>query len=110
MARTNSKTNLEALRQQQLEIVRKIKEAEAEEKQKERERDERRKLLAGAEALAELEENPSGAFATTLLRRLNDRLARAADRELFDLPALPKEAKPAAAPVVEAGGVSVGNG
>ena len=63
MARTKSKTNLEALRQQQLELVKKIKEAEAEEKQKEQEKDERRKLLAGAVALAELEENPSGAFA-----------------------------------------------
>ena len=48
MPHPDSKTQLEALRQQQIELGRKIKEAEAETRRKEREKDERRKLLAGA--------------------------------------------------------------
>jgi hypothetical protein len=42
MPRPDSKTQLEALRQQQIELGRKIKEAEAEARRKEREKDERR--------------------------------------------------------------------
>ena len=117
MARTNSKTQLEALRQQQLELVKKIKEAEAKTKKEQQEKDDRRKLLAGAVALKELDANPSGAFADALLGMLKHHLTRAADRELFGLPALPKEPKPAPEPAVkpflmaEAGGGSfVGNG
>ncbi len=118
MARTNSKTQLEALRQQQLDLVKKIKEAEAEAKKEQQEKDDRRKLLAGAVALKELDANPSGAFADALLGMLKHHLTRAADRELFNLPALPpKEPKPAPEPaakpflMAEAGGGSfVGNG
>ena len=42
MPHPDSKTQLEALRQQQIELGRKIKEAEAEARRKEREKDERR--------------------------------------------------------------------
>ncbi len=101
MARTKSKPNLEALRQQQLELVRKIKEAEAEAKKEQQEKDDRRKLLAGAVALKELDANPSGAFADALLGMLKHHLTRAADRELFNLPALPKEPKPAPEPAAK---------
>ena len=101
MARTNSKTQLEALRQQQLELVKKIKEAEAKTKKEQQEKDDRRKLLAGAVALKELDTNPSGAFADALLGMLKHHLTRAADRELFGLPALPKEPKPAPEPAVK---------
>ena len=117
MARTNSKTQLEALRQQQLELVKKIKEAEAKTKKEQQEKDDRRKLLAGAVALKELDTNPSGAFADALLGMLKHHLTRAADRELFGLPALPKEPKPAPEPAVKpflmaeaSGGSFVGNG
>ena len=58
MARTNSKTQLEALRQQQLDLVKKIKEAEAKTKKEQQEKDDRRKLLAGAVALKELDSKP----------------------------------------------------
>jgi hypothetical protein len=84
---TDSKSQLEVLRQQQLVLVQKIKDAEAKAKKKEREDNERRKLLAGAAALAELQENPDSPFAATLLARLSLSLKRPADRALF--PALP---------------------
>jgi hypothetical protein len=89
MARTKSKPNLEALRQQQLELVKKIREAEAEAKKEQQEKDDRRKLIAGAIALKEHDANKSGDFATALRGLLHQKLTRPADRALFDLPALP---------------------
>jgi hypothetical protein len=101
MARTNSKTQLEALRKAQLELVAKIREAEAKEKKAEQEKQERRKLLAGAVALKELEGNPSGVFGAFLLRLLDQGLKGAADRALFCLPPLPKVPSPAPEPTPE---------
>jgi hypothetical protein len=91
MARPDSKTQLEALHQRQIELGRKIKEAEAEARRKEREKDERRKLLAGAVALAEIAVHPDSPFAITLVDLLNHGLTKAPDRSLFDLQPLPKE-------------------
>ena len=117
--RTSSRTQaeLEALRQKQLKLVKKIKEAEAKTKKEQQEQNERRKLLAGAVALKELDANPSGAFADALLGMLKHHLTRAADRALFNLPALPKEPKPAPQPAAKpflmaetGGGSEVGNG
>ncbi len=95
--RTSSRTQteLEALRQKQLKLVKKIKEAEAKTKKEQQEQNERRKIVAGAVALKELDANPSGLFADSLLGLLKHHLTRAADRTLFGLPALPKEPKPA---------------
>ena len=76
MARTNSKTKLETLRQKQLDLVKKIREAEAKTKKEQQEKDEHRKLLAGAIALKELDANPSGAFADALLGMLKHHLTR----------------------------------
>jgi hypothetical protein len=98
MPRPDSKTQLEALQQQQINLGRKIKEAEAEARRKEREKDERRKLLAGALALAEIAVSPDSPFAVTLVDLLNHGLTKASDRSLFNLQPLPKEAKPQAAP------------
>jgi hypothetical protein len=98
MPRPDSKTQLEALRQQQIELGRKIKEAEVETRRKEREKDERRKLLAGAVALAEIALHPDSPFAVTLVNLLNYGLTKASDRTLFDLQPLPKESKPQAEP------------
>jgi hypothetical protein len=98
MPHPDSKTQLEALRQQQIELGRKIKEAEAEARRKEREKDERRKLLAGAVALAEITLHPDSPFAVTLVNLLNYGLTKASDRTLFDLQPLPKESKPQAEP------------
>jgi hypothetical protein len=98
MPHPDSKAQLEALRQQQIALARKIKEAEAEAKKKEREKDERRKLLAGAAALAELAVHPDSPFAVTLVSLLNNGLTKAPDRALFSLPPLPKDAKAEAAP------------
>jgi hypothetical protein len=99
MSRMNSKSQLEALRQQQLAIAQKIKDAEAKEKQKQREDNERRALLAGAAALAELQQNPDSPFAATLLARLSFSLKRPADRALF--PALPLQVPEEAKPIEE---------
>jgi hypothetical protein len=103
---TSSKTKLEALRQKQLKLVKKIKEEETKTKKEQQEKNERRKLLAGAVALKELDANPSGAFADTLLGMLKHHLTRAADRALFGLPALPKEQKPAQKPTPTAAPVA----
>ena len=115
IVRTNSKTHLETLRKKQLELVKQIKEAEAKTKKDQQEKDERRKLVAGAVALKEFEANPSGEFATALLGLLNHGVAKSSDRALFNLPALPKEPKPApeATPapfLMASGGSEVGNG
>lgn len=98
MPRADTKTQLEALHQQQIELGRKIKEAEAEARRKGREKDERRKLLAGALALAEIAVRPDSPFAVTLVDLLNHGLTKASDRSLFNLQPLPKESKPQAAP------------
>jgi hypothetical protein len=63
MPRPDPKTQLEALHRQQIELGRKVKEAEAEARRKEREKDERRKLLAGALALAEIAVRPDSPIA-----------------------------------------------
>jgi hypothetical protein len=113
MARTNSQTQLEALRKKQLELVKKIREAEAKTKKAEQEKDERRKLLAGAVALKELEANHTGVFAAQLLGLLDQGLKGAADRTLFGLPPLAKEPSPAPTPepfLIAEGGTSVGGG
>jgi hypothetical protein len=98
MLRPDSKAQLEVLRQQQIALARKIKEAEAEAKKKERERDERRKLLAGAAALAELAVHPDSPFAVTLVSLLNKSLTKVPDRALFSFPPLPKDSNAEAAP------------
>ena len=98
MPRPDSKTQLEALHQRQIELGRKIKEAEAEARRKEREKDERRKLLAGALALAEIALRPDSPFAVTLVDLLNHGLTKVSDRSLFNLQPLSKESKPQAAP------------
>jgi hypothetical protein len=102
MARTDSKSQLEALRQQQLALAQKIKDAEAKEKKKQREDNERRKLLAGTAALAELAAHPDSPFAGTLLARLSAALKRPADRALFpglpSPPAAPDHVKPSEKP------------
>jgi hypothetical protein len=98
MPHPDSKTQLEVLRQQQIELGRKIKEAEAEARKKAREMDERRKLLAGAVALAEIAVHPDSPFAITLVDLLNRGLTKAPDRSLFNLQPLPKGSKPQAAP------------
>jgi hypothetical protein len=98
MPRPDSKTQLEVLHQQQIELGRKIKEAEAAARRKEREKDDRRKLLAGALALAEIAVRPDSPFAVTLVDLLNHGLTKASDRSLFNLQPLPKESKPQAAP------------
>ncbi|HEY4846719.1 MAG TPA: hypothetical protein VIH87_02720 [Methylocella sp.] len=95
MPRPDSKTQLEALHQRQIELGRKIKEAEAEARRKEREKDERRKLLAGALALAEIALRPDSPFAVTLVDLLNHGLTKASDRSLFNLPPLSSKPQPA---------------
>jgi threonine synthase len=117
MARQKPSDHIETLKKQQAELAKKLKEAQTKARNDAKEFQRHKNELAGAVALKELEANPSGAFADALLGMLKHRLTRAADRELFGLPALPNEPKPAPEPAVkpfliaEAGGGSeVGNG
>lgn len=89
MARTVSPKRLEAYRQQQIELAKKIKEAEIEARKAAKEELKEKCELAGAVALKEFESNPAGAFAQALLGLLNNGLAKPADRALFALPPLP---------------------
>lgn len=119
MARQKPSDQVTLLKKQQQELARKLKEAESKAREEAKEIQRRKNELAGAVALKELEANPSGAFADALLGMLKHQLTRAVDRELFNLPALPKEPKatpepePAIKPflMAAAGGVTgVGGG
>jgi hypothetical protein len=81
------------LRKQQAELMAKLKEAENKARQEAKEIQQRKNELAGGVALKELEANPSGAFAAGLRDLLLAGLTKAADRALFELPALPKASR-----------------
>lgn len=106
MARTVSTKRLEAYRQQQIELAKKIREAEAQSREAAKADGKRKCELAGALALKEFEANPQGVFATALLGLLNNGLTKPADRALFALPPLPratpdKAPEPAPQPVAK---------
>ena len=116
MARQKPSDQVTLLKKQQQELAKKLKEAESKAREEAKEIQRRKNELAGAIALKELEANPSGAFADALLGMLKHQLTRAADRAMFNLPALPKEPKaapepePAIKPFLMAGGGVTGVG
>ena len=116
MARQKPSDQVTLLKKQQQELARKLKEAESKAREEAKEIQRRKNELAGAVALKELETNPSGVFADALLGMLKHHLTRAADRAMFNLPALPKEPKatpepdPAIKPFLMADGGVTGAG
>src|ERR1700729_2268614 len=80
------------LRRQQAELMAKLREAETRAREEAKEIQRRKNELAGAVALKELDANPSGAFAVALRDLLQAGITRTAERSLFGLPALPKNA------------------
>jgi hypothetical protein len=115
MARQKPSDQVATLQKQQAELAKKLKEAQTKARNEAKETERQKNELAGAVALRELQANPSGAFADALLGMLKHHLTRAADRELFGLPPLPKGHKPAPQPAVKpflmaAGGTMDGGG
>lgn len=83
MARMNSTTELEALRQQQIELAKKIKQAEVKARQKEKADNERREQLAGRTILGYLAANPESSISKAIIAVLNTSLVRTSERALF---------------------------
>ena len=94
MARTNSKTHLEALRKKQLELVEQIRKAEAKAHKQFQEQERRKAELAGRLVLMALAIKSSSPHAASLRDLLDKGLTRPADRALFDLPPLTKDSMP----------------
>ena len=76
-------TRLDKLKQRHADLQLKIRQEQQKLVREERRKDTRRKILAGAEALAEAKE--SEAWKDRLMSRLNKSLDRESDRELFGL-------------------------
>lgn len=79
---TNS-TRLDKLKQRHADLQLKIRREQQKLQRDERRKDTRRKILAGAEALAEADRDP--AWKQKLMHRLNENLERDSDRVLFGL-------------------------
>jgi hypothetical protein len=83
MARQKAATELEALRQQQIELAKRIKEAEIRARQKEKAENERREQLAGRAVLSYLATNPQSDAAKAIVGILETTLVKPAERALF---------------------------
>lgn len=93
MARLNSGDELEALRRQQIELAKRIKEVELKTRQKEKADNERREQLAGRAVLAYLATNPHSDVAKAIVGILETGIVKPADRALFfGVPAKPNAA------------------
>lgn len=94
MPRQKSADQLQALRQQQIELAKRIKETEAREREKAKADSERRKLLLGSLVLDDMAATPDSPLAAAVRDLLARGLRRAADKALFanltPLPSPPK--------------------
>jgi hypothetical protein len=90
MPRPRSGSELDALKAQQAALEKRIREVAARERARKATQDVRRNLLAGGIALDHMAAEPRSSFAATMLSLLNDAVRSAADRELFNLPPIPK--------------------
>jgi hypothetical protein len=90
MPRQKSSDQLEALRRQQIEIAKRLKEAEAKHRQKEKADDERRCHIVGALALDHMDAEPKSPCSETIRALISANVRSAADRALFNLPPLPR--------------------
>jgi hypothetical protein len=91
MARPRTETALDTLRQQQIELAKRIAAAAAAARERAKQDEQRRRAIAGAAALEHMAAEPQGPFAATLLGLINRYARSAADRALFNLPPLRKE-------------------
>ena len=81
--RRTPEEQLADLEQKQGQIQARIQKKRAEVSKKKRKQDTRRKIIAGALALENMEQD--GQFAATMTRLLKDHVTRPEDRKLFDL-------------------------
>lgn len=93
MARPRSESEAERLRPQLDELQKKLRDVEAREKAKKARDDMRRWILTGQAVLARLEAEPETQFAATAFGLINAHARSAADRALFNLKPLAKEAQ-----------------
>jgi hypothetical protein len=98
MSRQKASVQVAALKKQQEELLKKLKEAKAKELQAINKDIKRKTEIAGALALKEFEKNPEGAFATTLLGLISNCVTKDAERALFNLRPL---SRPVAQPKTE---------
>jgi flagellar motility protein MotE (MotC chaperone) len=89
MAKQKTQTQLDRLKQKQVELAQRIKAAQAAEKAKNAKREERRNAIAGRIALAQMKAQPQSDFASALLGLLSAHV-KGPDRALFDLPSAEK--------------------
>jgi len=75
---------LEKLMQRQADLQQKIRREQHKLGQQERRRETRRKIIAGAEALAQARDDPK--WGRRLFERIDHNVERESDRELFGLP------------------------
>jgi hypothetical protein len=90
MSRQKAPVQVAALKKQQEELLKKLKEAKAKELQAINKDIKRKTEIAGALALKEFEKNPEGAFATTLLGLISNCVTKDVERALFNLWPLPR--------------------
>jgi hypothetical protein len=115
MARLNSADELEALRRQQIELAKRIKEVELKTREKEKADNERREQIAGRAVLAYLATNPHSDTAKAIVGILETGILKAADRALFfgapEKPAAkaapPNKTETNAAPLAEGGAAPI---
>jgi len=83
MARLNSADELEALRRQQIELAKRIKEVELKTRQKEKVDNERREQIAGRAVLAHLASHPHSDVSKAIVGILESSIVKPAERSLF---------------------------
>ena len=93
MARLNSADELDALRRQQIELAKRIKEVELKTRQKEKADNERREQIAGRAVLAHLATHPHSDVSKAIVGILESTIVKPAERALFfGSPATPSAA------------------
>ncbi len=83
MARLNSADELEALRRQQIELAKRIKEVEVKTRLKEKADNERREQIAGRAVIAYLATNPQSEISKAIVAVLETGIIKPAERALF---------------------------
>lgn len=104
MVRLTNSAQIEALRRQQVELAKKIKEAEIKARGKARADDQRRHEVAGRVLLAHVAANPDSEFARVAGDVLDREVTRPGERSLFPGLTAGEDAPPAPVPETPDGG------